>query len=487
MNATDGNGALREGWARTTLGALGVYLNGRAFKSTEWSRTGRQIIRIQDLTGSTHNPNYYQGEADERHVVRTGDFLISWSATLGAYIWTGPEAVLNQHIFKVLSAIDQQFHYHLVRNEIADLERRAHGSGMVHVTKGVFDSTAVELPPLPEQRRIAVRLDEIEMASTTVVAHLASARSIVQRFRTAVLAAACTGRLTADWRENHPEATSEALLNRLIEMHLPATRRRSGTVNGHGLTSEAQLALLPDTWSLVRLGEIVDVGTGATPLRNNRAYYNDGTIPWVTSGAVNAGIIRTPTELITPLALAETNVKLFPAGTLLVAMYGEGQTRGRVAELAIEAGTNQAVAAVLFDEDNAFLRPFMRLFFEDSYQRVRALSIGGVQPNLNLGMIRDTFIPLPPLDEQREILRRAAVALETVDRLAAQIDRTTSALNRVFKAALAKAFRGELVPTEAALAAEDGRDIESAEQLLARVIKAPATGAKPRKGTGEAP
>ncbi len=479
MNATDGNGALREGWARTTLGALGVYLNGRAFKSTEWSRTGRQIIRIQDLTGSTHNPNYYQGEADERHVVRTGDFLISWSATLGAYIWTGPEAVLNQHIFKVLSAIDQQFHYHLVRNEIADLERRAHGSGVVHVTKGVFDSTAVELPPLPEQRRIAVRLDEIEMASTTVLAHLASARSIVQRFRTAVLAAACTGRLTADWRENHPEATSEALLNRLIEMHLPATRRRSGTVNGHGLTSEAQLALLPDTWSLVRLGEIIDVGTGATPLRNNRAYYKDGTIRWVTSGAVNAGIIRTPTELITPRAVAETNVKLFPAGTLLVAMYGEGQTRGRVAELAIEAGTNQAVAAVLFDAETAPLQPFVRLFFEDSYQRVRALSIGGVQPNLNLGMIKATSIPLPPLDEQHEIVRRTDTMLATAERLTTQIEHVESTLERVGRGSLAKAFRGDLVPTEAALAEQAGRDFESAGELLARMQS--ATSATPHR------
>lgn len=210
--------------------------------------------------------------------------------------------------------------------------------------------------------------------------------------------------------------------------------RRNGAQNAHGLTSEAQLALRPRAWSLVPLGDIVRVGTGATPLRKNRAYYEDGTIPRVTSGAVNAGTITAPTELITPLALSETNVKLFPPGTLLVAMYGEGQTRGRVAELAIEAGTNQAVAAVFFDAESATLQPFIRLFFEDSYQRVRALSVGGVQPNLNLGMIKDTLLPLPPIEEQQEIVRRSTEMLSAADRLSARIDATAGMLDRVTKA-----------------------------------------------------
>lgn len=145
MNKGNENGALPKGWVPTTLGTIGSYLNGRAFKSSEWSTMGRPIIRMQDLTGSNRNPNFYAGEADDRHVVRPGDFLISWSATLGAYIWEGPEAVLNQHIFKVLSRIDQRFHYHLVRNEIADLERRAHGSGMRWCTSQRACSTT---PPL---------------------------------------------------------------------------------------------------------------------------------------------------------------------------------------------------------------------------------------------------------------------------------------------------------------------------------------------------
>src|SRR5689334_18744687 len=90
-----------EGWKRTTIGELGRYLNGRGFKTSEWARTGRPIIRIQDLTGSNKNPNYFNGAIEDRYIVEPGDLLVSWSATLGAYIWDGPEAVLNQHIFKV--------------------------------------------------------------------------------------------------------------------------------------------------------------------------------------------------------------------------------------------------------------------------------------------------------------------------------------------------------------------------------------------------
>jgi type I restriction enzyme S subunit len=130
-------------------------------------------------------------------------------------------------------------------------------------------------------------------------------------------------------------------------------------------------------------------------------------------------------------------------------MYGEGQTRGRVAELAIEAGTNQALAAIVFDDRSAPLKPYLRLFFENGYQRMRAASLGGVQPNLSLGMFKETVLPLPPLDEQRVIVERAAAALATADRLRAAIASVERLLGDASRAAVRRAFRGDLVPTEA--------------------------------------
>jgi type I restriction enzyme, S subunit len=87
---------LPPGWTQTTLGQIGRYLNGRAFKKSEWSRSGRPIVRIQNLTGSSAVFNYFDGPLEERYIARPGDLLVSWAATLGAYIWQGPEAAVNQ-------------------------------------------------------------------------------------------------------------------------------------------------------------------------------------------------------------------------------------------------------------------------------------------------------------------------------------------------------------------------------------------------------
>jgi hypothetical protein len=134
----------------------------------------------------------------------------------------------------------------------------------------------------------------------------------------------------------------------------------------------------------------------------------------------------------------------FTGTTLLIAMYGEGQTRGRVAELGISAATNQALAAVLFNDTNESLRGYLRVFFEENYQRVRALAFGGVQPNLSLGVIKNTLIPMPPLKEQVEIVRRVNELLKGSSAIMARLDTASKLLDRTGKLALVKAFRGEL-------------------------------------------
>lgn len=149
------------GWRATTLGEIGRYLNGRGFKKSEWRDSGRPIIRIQNLTGSSATFNHFQGEIEDRYVARPGDLLVSWAATLGAYFWDGPEGVVNQHIFKVESNIDRRFHKYLLDHKLADLMLHTHGSGMVHITRGRFDSEPVQVPiAIAEQRRIVEILED---------------------------------------------------------------------------------------------------------------------------------------------------------------------------------------------------------------------------------------------------------------------------------------------------------------------------------------
>ena len=146
------------------LGDVATYINGYAFKPTDWSDEGKPIIRIQDLTGNSYQANRFNGVCPDKYNVYDGDILISWSASLGVYVWHGEDAVLNQHIFKVVFdkvEVDRSFFIHQVENILANAADEAHGATMKHLTKPVFDALPFALPPLEEQRRIADELDKV--------------------------------------------------------------------------------------------------------------------------------------------------------------------------------------------------------------------------------------------------------------------------------------------------------------------------------------
>ena len=201
MNSQLGTMVSPEGWEESTMGKIGRYLNGFAFSSKTWSRVGRPIIRIQNLTGSGTEYNYFDGEVEDRYVVREGDLLFSWAATLGVYIWHGPEAVLNQHIFKVESNIDKSFHRALIEHKTAEMMQQTHGTGMVHITKKKFDAIPILKPPAKEQEKIVEILDE-QLSRLDAALTLANAtESKVTALRRSLLHAAFTGDLTKKWRE----------------------------------------------------------------------------------------------------------------------------------------------------------------------------------------------------------------------------------------------------------------------------------------------
>ena len=146
------------------LGDVATYINGYAFKPSDWSDTGLPIIRIQDLTGNSYQANRYNGEYSSKYEVNNGDVLISWSASLGVYVWHGEKALLNQHIFKVVfnkEEISKNFFVYQVENILEKAASEAHGATMKHLTKPVFDALPFYLPSIEEQRRIAATLDKV--------------------------------------------------------------------------------------------------------------------------------------------------------------------------------------------------------------------------------------------------------------------------------------------------------------------------------------
>jgi type I restriction enzyme S subunit len=178
---------LPAGWVETQLGRLGHYVNGRAFKPSEWSDKGRPIIRIQNLTRTSEITNLFDGDVEPRYIVEPGDLLVSWSATLGAYFWDGPQAVLNQHIFRVESMIDKRFHKYLVDYVLAGLKAKTHGSGMVHITRKPFDEHPVLLPPRPEQERIVAAIEEQFSRLDVGILALETVRKKLRLMRSALL------------------------------------------------------------------------------------------------------------------------------------------------------------------------------------------------------------------------------------------------------------------------------------------------------------
>jgi len=152
-------------WQSKRLGDIATFINGYPFKPSDWNDEGLEIIRIQNLTKSSKECNYYKGEINSKYKITDGDILISWSATLGVFEWKGNDAWLNQHIFKVefnKEPIDKKFFTFLIEHVLDDLKGQVHGATMKHITKSNFDNTLVPIPPLETQKAISEKLDKAD-------------------------------------------------------------------------------------------------------------------------------------------------------------------------------------------------------------------------------------------------------------------------------------------------------------------------------------
>ena len=153
---------LPEGWAVIKVGNVAKYTNGRAFKPEEWESTGLPIIRIQNLNDADAPYNRSSVIHEQKYLIKDGDLLFAWAASIGTYIWSGENAWLNQHIFKVepYPFIDKAFLFYAFQAMISEFYKNSHGSGMVHITKKQFEEITLLLPPLSEQIRIVECLEQ---------------------------------------------------------------------------------------------------------------------------------------------------------------------------------------------------------------------------------------------------------------------------------------------------------------------------------------
>ena len=185
---------------------------------------------------------------------------------------------------------------------------------------------------------------------------------------------------------------------------------------------------VPEGWSKKTLEDIANVSSGGTPSRGKPEYWN-GAIPWVTTAEIDFCEIFDTTEKITQDGLNNSSAKLFPIGTVLLAMYGQGKTRGKVAKLGIEATTNQACAAIVFKHN--FCVDYYYQYLRSQYDNIRNLSNSGSQENLSGSIVKSIQVPAPPLPEQQKIAQILSTwdnAIATCEQLLANSQQQKKAL-----------------------------------------------------------
>lgn len=225
-------GEVPEHWEVSKVKLLADYINGFPFKPAEWGAKGRPIIRIQNLTKEHAAFNYYDGAIPERNHVKDGDILLSWSASLGVFVWNRGDAWLNQHIFKVVpdpKRITRGYFVWLARWFLNHMEAEAHGSTMQHITKPKFGSFPVPLPSLSEQVEIEAHINRETRDIDLAIARTEEEIKLIREYRDRLIADVVTGKMDVrSWQPSPEEVVDEAALAVLGDEQEDVTEEEDG-------------------------------------------------------------------------------------------------------------------------------------------------------------------------------------------------------------------------------------------------------------------
>ena len=275
--------------------------------------------------------------------------------------------------------------------------------GQQRVHKDIFTTLQVPMPPLREQQKIvdSVKnwfsvIDEIENGVTEL-------ETVIKQAKSKILDLAISGKLVPQDPEDEPAIE---LLKRINPAFKPCDNSHYGNLPFE----------VPDGWCWATLGSIGKWQSGATPSRMRKDYYG-GDIPWLKTGDLNDWYITDIPEYITQQALNETSVKLNPAGSILIAMYGA--TIGKIGILTMPATTNQACCACI--SHNGIEQMYLFYYLLSHKEEFVRQGGGGAQPNISKEKIVETLIPIPPLSEQLRIIKAIEAIFNQIDTITAEL------------------------------------------------------------------
>ena len=366
------------------LGDIATYINGYAFKPSDWSTEGIPIIRIQDLTGNSYQANRFNGTVDKKYIVNNGDVLISWSASLGVYVWIGETAVLNQHIFKVKfdkAEIDKSFFVYQVECILNNAAGDAHGATMKHLTKPIFDALPFYLPSIEEQKKISVELDKI----SSLIA----------------------------FRKQQLAKLDELVKSRFIEMF--------GDINAND-----------KNWHCQPLGELCTIVRGGSPRPIGN--FLGGDIPWIKIGDATKGdnvYLHATKEHIIQEGVKKSRV--VKSGSLIFANCGVSLGFARI--ITFDGCIHDGWLA-MEDIDERLDKVFLLQALNQMTEHFRKIAPTGTQPNLNTAIMKAYVQIIPPMELQKEYI----AFIELTDKSKFEIQKSLEKLETLKKALMQKYF-----------------------------------------------
>lgn len=379
--------AIRPHWKRVRLGDIGSVLNGCAFKSSQFSRdAGIPLIRIRDVGGDSTDTNY-AGDFDEQYLVDPGDLLVGMDGDFNCARWRGPRGLLNQRVCKLVvddDLLNPRMLDYVLPGYLRAINEATSSITVKHLSSRTVESIPLPLPPRNEQDEIVAELDKQFSRLDEAVTNLRRAKANLKRYKAAVLKATTSG-----------------------------------------------------DWARVTFAEIAETASGGTPSRGNKNNFG-GSIPWVKSGELRDGVVLECEERITEIGLANSSAKVFPKGTLCIAMYGA--TVGKLGVLGIDAATNQAVCAVFPGERVS--RDFLKLYLSSVRDELIHLGQGGAQPNISQRIIRNLQVPIPSRDEQDRIVAEVERRFSLIAGVESLVESSLARASATRSAILQQAFAG---------------------------------------------
>ncbi|MBQ3025400.1 MAG: restriction endonuclease subunit S [Spirochaetaceae bacterium] len=395
-----------DSWKVVKLGQYVKILNGYPFDSSRFTNSNENtypLIRIRDVVRG-YTETFTDEDCPDEYKIKKGEILIGMDGDFNISRWKSDFGLLNQRVCKISTVskdLDEKFLFYYLPIPLKLINDATPSVTVKHLSSTSFQELHFPLPTLAEQQRIVKR---IESMFAKLGEAKEKAQNVVDGFETrkaAILHKAFTGELKI---ENEK--------------------------------------LKEEDWEETTLSECCKLGSGGTPSKSHPEYYENGDIPWLKTGEIDWNDIYDAEEKITDDGVANSSAKMFPAESVVVAMYGMGVTRGRAAIIKKPMTTNQAVC-VLQPKEKLYNK-FLFYYFMCNYHKIREQSVGGNQLNLSGKIIGNFPIKLPPFNFQLSIVNFLDIIIEKENKAKQAAEAVLEQIDLLKKSILARAFRGEL-------------------------------------------